>query len=587
MVVKFKTKFQSLIRMCLSIIHIDKVIGFYFGGIVLILASCQHQPQLEHAGLKSEIDSLNVVFGENLTYDSLKLAEISRLIEVSDSINYQSGVINLAITSSRIYMSNFKNAEALEMLNLAQQNLKKASDPGLEALVNFYFGKLNFRINNSDIALDHFLKAADLSIEAGDSALYSRTLTDIGNLYLEKNSLERAKEYFEKAIEVDQQTNNLENLIVNYHQMSVYHHRNGDMDSAKIYLDRVLQMSKESKNTLLFAYYLANLASVSINNNDLDEGEKTSLEALRLLDSISPDISGGQSRSTIYANLAILYQKRENFDESIRYFNLALEDSVYSILPKLRIEFIYRLHKIHRQLQHHELAYKYLDRYIYLRNWYDKALADQNLMAMELKYNYGQLQKEHEHQQSRLRLILIISGLIIGFGVFVLILLNQKQRIKIRNNLLTKKIQDIKLERLNRELTTQALNMVRINERKIELIKLLKEKVPHFKRENQFAVLNIIDEFEKDKNEMVWKEFELRFIEVHNEFYEKLTKINPNLTLNEKRLCAFLFLDMNTKEISSITGQSVRAIEQARVRLRKQLNLTNSNISITTFLSTF
>lgn len=586
MVIKFKTKFESLIRLCLSLIHKDRVIGFYFIGFVFILASCQYQQRLEHAGLKSEIDSLNVVFGENLTYDSLKLAEINRLIKLSDSINYQSGVINLAITSSRIYMSNFKNAEALEMLNLAQQNLKKADDPGLEALVNFYFGKLNFRINNSDIALDHFLKAADLSIEAGDSALYSRTLTDIGNLYLEKSSLERARDYFNEAIEIDQQTNNIENLIVNYHQMSVYHHRNGDMDSAKIYLDRVLQMSKESKNTLLFAYYLANLASVSINNNDLDEGEKTSLEALRLLDSISPDISGGQSRSTIYANLAILYQKRENFDESIRYFNLALEDSVYSILPKLRIEFIYRLYRIHKHLRNHEMAYRYLDRYIYLRNWYDKALADQNLMAMELKYNYGQLQKEHEHQQSRLRLILIISGLIIGFGVFVLILLNQKQRIKIRNNLLTKKIQDIKLERLNRELTTQALNMVRINERKIELIKLLKEKVPHFKRENQFAVLNIIDEFEKDKNEMVWKEFELRFTEVHNEFYEKLTKINPNLTLNEKRLCAFLFLDMNTKEISSITGQSVRAIEQARVRLRKQLNLTNSNISITTFLST-
>jgi DNA-binding CsgD family transcriptional regulator len=61
--------------------------------------------------------------------------------------------------------------------------------------------------------------------------------------------------------------------------------------------------------------------------------------------------------------------------------------------------------------------------------------------------------------------------------------------------------------------------------------------------------------------------------------------INPNLTLNEKRLCAFLRLDMTSKEISAITGQSVRAIEQARIRLRKQLGLTNQQVSLSAFLS--
>jgi DNA-binding CsgD family transcriptional regulator len=42
---------------------------------------------------------------------------------------------------------------------------------------------------------------------------------------------------------------------------------------------------------------------------------------------------------------------------------------------------------------------------------------------------------------------------------------------------------------------------------------------------------------------------------------------------------------MTSKEISSITGQSVRAIEQARTRLRKQLGITNQNASLSAFLS--
>jgi tetratricopeptide (TPR) repeat protein len=558
---------------------------FFFAGFLLFLFSCDHNPTPREKVVMKRIDSLNNAFGEDLTYDSLKLSTISKLIDRSDSIGYIKGVINLSITASRIYMANFRNEKALEMLNKAQDALDETDDRDLAPKVNFYFGKLNFRVRNSDIALDFYLKAVEQSREARDSALYSKILTDIGNLYLEKGPLDKAKEYFEKAIEIDQQTGNLENLIVNYHQMSVYYHRNGDMDSAKIYLDRVMQMSKKSKNQLLFVYYYANLAGVSINNNDLDAGEKISLEALHLLDSVNPNISGNYIRSIIYANLGIIYQQRENFDESIKYFNLALKDSLHNTVPEYRIDFVYRLYKIYRQLQNHELAHKYLDRYINLRNLNDIAIADQNLMAMEMKYNFKQLQKEHEHKQNRLRLIFIASILLFGMGLLVLVLLIQKQRIKIRNSKLLKNLQDIKLERLNRELASQALNMVRINERKISLINTLKQRLPNFKRENQLVVSSIIDDFEKDRNELAWKEFELRFTEVHSDFYNKLSTINPNLTLNEKRLSAFLLLDMTTKEISSITGQSVRAIEQARIRLRKQLNLTNSNVSLNAFLA--
>lgn len=81
----------------------------------------------------------------------------------------------------------------------------------------------------------------------------------------------------------------------------------------------------------------------------------------------------------------------------------------------------------------------------------------------------------------------------------------------------------------------------------------------------------------------MWDEFELRFQGVHNEFYQKLQSINPELSTNERRLCAFLKLNMTTKEIASITHQSPRSIEVARTRLRKKLNLTNSDISLTDF----
>jgi tetratricopeptide (TPR) repeat protein len=82
-----------------------------------------------------------------------------------------------------------------------------------------------------------------------------------------------------------------------------------------------------------------------------------------------------------------------------------------------------------------------------------------------------------------------------------------------------------------------------------------------------------------------WEEFEFRFQQIHSGFYDRLIKACPGLSLNERRLCAFLKLDMTTKEISDITGQSIRAVNIARTRMRKKMELTNTDTGLFEFLS--
>lgn len=74
-----------------------------------------------------------------------------------------------------------------------------------------------------------------------------------------------------------------------------------------------------------------------------------------------------------------------------------------------------------------------------------------------------------------------------------------------------------------------------------------------------------------------WKQFELRFEEEHDKFRANITLAHPDLTPNEIKLCTFLRLNMSSKEISEITGQSVRALETARSRMRKKLGLTRAD----------
>ncbi|MEG2666949.1 MAG: helix-turn-helix transcriptional regulator, partial [Bacteroidales bacterium] len=81
-----------------------------------------------------------------------------------------------------------------------------------------------------------------------------------------------------------------------------------------------------------------------------------------------------------------------------------------------------------------------------------------------------------------------------------------------------------------------------------------------------------------------WKEFELRFEEVHTDFFKKLNDRFPDLTQNDKRLCAYLRLNISTKDIANLLYLSVAGVESARYRLRKKLNINSTDIDIVQFL---
>ena len=86
-----------------------------------------------------------------------------------------------------------------------------------------------------------------------------------------------------------------------------------------------------------------------------------------------------------------------------------------------------------------------------------------------------------------------------------------------------------------------------------------------------------IDEF------MDWDQFQVQFSTAYPDFIEKLTSQFSDLRSGDIKLCCYLKMNMNTKDIAQVTGLSVRAIENKRYRLRKKLNLS-TNISLESFL---
>jgi len=84
-------------------------------------------------------------------------------------------------------------------------------------------------------------------------------------------------------------------------------------------------------------------------------------------------------------------------------------------------------------------------------------------------------------------------------------------------------------------------------------------------------LVEIINSNLSDKNE--WAIFKIHFDAAHSDFLEKLKALHPSLTPSDLRFCAFLRMNLNSKEIASLLIISLRSIEVKRYRLRKKLKL--------------
>lgn len=155
-----------------------------------------------------------------------------------------------------------------------------------------------------------------------------------------------------------------------------------------------------------------------------------------------------------------------------------------------------------------------------------------------------------------------------------------KQKAEVTIHDLTHEIQVLEIARLttdlefsNRELTAKAMFLLQKNELLSRTIDTL-EKIMSGKEEDFTGKITaLIKSLKMNRTEKSWKEFETHFNQVHADFYTRLQAKYPMLTSNEKKLCAYIRLNLSTKEICAITQRSQKSTEMARTRLRQKLNL--------------
>jgi tetratricopeptide (TPR) repeat protein len=476
-------------------------------------------------------------------------------------------------------------SSAIDFYNQALEVAKQSKMQAEEASCLNNLGNIYRKQGDFSKAMESYQHSIEVFRTLNDDDAVSDCLNNIGNLYLDNGDPFRALDYYKQALTTPFKNNDLYRLIIRYKNLAGAYTELKDYDNARQYLDDALILADKSGDKtflascnmqmgklhslrkdyiIAIAYYtkaeniyaetgsiaeqcesLIQLAHVKLETGETKEAKTDAKRALELA------VETGSLKCQLDANLCMVscLEKANAFDESYPFLQKVsqLKDSIYSAEKYRTIE------EIEADFARNELRR-------------ENEILTQNSL----------LQKKAIRAKN---LILFLLGITLLLSGAVIWLIYKRQKEATREVGRVKQSSEESIEKLHdnlitkeRELTTKTISINQKN----QILEGLITELDKLKNNNPTpsSIIQLQNQLKTELSPNSWKEFEIQFNDVHPGFQNQLLKRFPELSPSERRLCSFLRLDMNTREIASLTGQSLKSIEVARTRIRKKMNLS-------------
>jgi len=458
--------------------------------------------------------------------------------------------------------------------------------PTKVALSDRALAKIFMEIGDYKVASTHYFKALKFYETLRDTFGILAMSNNLGTVYDRLHEYDKALEYYFVArdllAKIQSSKMNSFPFATIYNNIANIYQTKSDFKSALQYYEKALFLAKAANNKYMEGIASNNLGKLYL--NDLKQFDKA-FEFLNQGLAIRKELLDKGEMAKSYTILADYYYQTANYTKAHKCVDQAilLGEQVGSLESQ---KYGYqKLSEIESKLGHSSQALIAYKTFKSLNDSIQNHFANNEIMRLQLQYDFEKATqaRELEHKESRMRYLIAIAllaaGLILAILITIIIRARAHQTELKRKNL----SQDVEIK--NKELTTNVMYLIRKN----ELINNVAERLLGLQQnsplDNQKTIHEIVLDLQREADNDSWKEFELRFNQVHSEFYKNLRKQCPELSPTEEKLCAFLRLNMSSKEIAAITQQSIKSVEVARARLRKKLNLTNTNSNLVTYLS--
>ncbi len=494
---------------------------------------------------------------------------------------------------------------ALVHAQLAKKELGESGSVQLQVDVLNHLGDIYKYKGEHALSMNQYLKSKTLIEDALRSRntdiqlnlLHSDVKSKIGVLYLQRKNYKKSLENLESALGIlekaDPKTPKMEVIIRKlkvYNNMAAVFIQQQDYNTALVYFRNALELNKTVKDSTYESTLLNNIGICHLEKRELDLASHYFLKALKIRRETG-DLHG---QAQTLNNLGKSEVFSRHFEQAVDYFRQSLELSKQTGNSESMLVSLESLSLVHDTLGKYKEALGYYKQFKSLNDKIFNTDSKTAILSLEEQHKRENDKKTYQlklrqQEADRLKAQVWTFGLIAALSVALFTIFILRSRIKTaklqQENLdLTRKKLEENLEFKERELTAKALFLLQNNELISRITDSLNKAKYSFSKENQHLVQEIINDLRSGQHNTAWEEFEAHFTKVHTQFYKALQEKFPTLTSNEMKLCAFLRLNMSTKDISSITNQSVNSITVARSRLRKKLGIDGEDVHLINFL---
>lgn len=148
------------------------------------------------------------------------------------------------------------------------------------------------------------------------------------------------------------------------------------------------------------------------------------------------------------------------------------------------------------------------------------------------------------------------------------------------------------LRHKSQELASSTMNLIRKNEILLEIVDTLNKTAEDIRKNTEpNTIIGRLNKVEKNIRENIqgddnWKKFEENFDLVYENYLKRLGDAYPDLNITDKKICAYIKMDLSSKDMAPLLNMTVRSIETNRYRIRQKLGLDREN-NLSDFLQKF
>ena len=494
------------------------------------------------------------------------------MLEIRNEPNKAISIFNELLNESKQSSDSLTSAKALNGLGLAygaKSDYAKSLEFHYDALnylstssstitlsyVNNNIGILYLKFNLYDDALDYLLEAERYINLNQDEDIYNFYNLLLLNISILKGRQDKNEESLRYIIEAERNLQNTtglsqkaraSRLAITANEKARAYFKLGRIDSALILVEKNIQTVADANSPFALGKGLFYLGDIYKAKGEYAKALFYATKADIVANSI-PDLA---TKREIYFLVSSLYEETNNTKKALIYLKKGtkIDDEIYDVKNT------WALYKLKRDIRTKEEAQQAA------------------LLEKEKKFN---------KKLRTLYLLLAIFSIVFAFFYFKYLrgrYQKKREQFEQLQQITEMELQKTKevLEINKKELTSAALQIIENGEtvqhfkKELDNFKQNIDKVHHKKLER----LSISITNNSRKN---WEEFRSRFEQVNTDFFKNIKIEHTSLSSSELKLCSFLKLNFNSKDIANLMGISPDSVKVSRYRLRKKLELERSD----------